>query len=163
MLYNKQVINGVTYDFGNSGKTNVSKTQVEMATKARAYASSTDYLILVDTKANKVGIFKGSKGNWSYSKYWSCTSGAASSPTVKGVFTIGSRGMSFGSGYTCWYWTQFSGNYLFHSVLYNQGSMSSIQDGRLGINASHGCVRLDIVNAKWIYDHIPRSTKVVVY
>ncbi|KAA8501054.1 L,D-transpeptidase family protein [Mediterraneibacter catenae] len=69
----------------------------------------------------------------------------------------------FGSGYTCWYYTQFYGNYLFHSVLYNPGSMSSIQDGRLGINASHGCVRLSLSNAKWIYDNIPSSTKVVVY
>lgn len=41
--------------------------------------------------------------------------------------------------------------------------MSVITDGRLGINASHGCVRLNINHAKWIYDHIPRGTKVVVY
>jgi lipoprotein-anchoring transpeptidase ErfK/SrfK len=92
-----------------------------------------------------------------------CTSGAASTPTKKGVFTVASRGLSFGSGYTCWYWTQFSGNYLFHSVLYNSGSKTSIQDGRLGINASHGCVRLALADAKWIYDNIPSGTKVVVY
>ena len=58
---------------------------------------------------------------------------------------------------------QFYGNYLFHSVLYEPGSMTDIQDGRLGINASAGCVRLSIGNAKWIYDNIPSSTKVVVY
>lgn len=77
--------------------------------------------------------------------------------------TVQGKGKSFGSGYTCWYYTQFYGNYLFHSVLYKQGSMSVIIDGRLGINASHGCVRLNINNAKWIYDNIPRGTKVVVY
>ena len=38
-----------------------------------------------------------------------------------------------------------------------------IKDGRLGINASHGCVRLALSNAKWIYDNIPRGTKVVIY
>ena len=40
---------------------------------------------------------------------------------------------------------------------------SKIIDGRLGINASHGCVRLSIENAKWIYDTIPSGTKVIVY
>ena len=74
-----------------------------------------------------------------------------------------SRGKAFGSGYTCWYWTQWSGNYLFHSVLYNPGSMTSVQDGRLGIAASHGCIRLSLANARWIYQNIPRGTKVVVW
>lgn len=57
----------------------------------------------------------------------------------------------------------YSGNYLFHSVLYNRGSMTHIQDGTLGKQVSHGCVRLDINNAKWLYDNIPNGTKVVIY
>lgn len=137
--------------------------QQAMLNKANGYSSSTNYLILVDCKKNKVAIFRGSKGNWNYVQYWPCTTGAPSSPTKKGIFKVGSRGTSFGSGYTCWYWTQFSGNYLFHSVLYNPGSKISIQDGRLGMNLSHGCVRLDIANARWIYNTIPSNTTVVVY
>lgn len=131
--------------------------------KANKYTSSTDWLILVDTAQNRTVIFKKASNSWMVHKYLTCTTGAWNSPTVKGVFTVGSRGLAFGSGYTCWYWTQFCGNYLFHSVLYNPGSMTSIQDGRLGINASHGCVRLDINDAKWIYDNIPWGTRVVVY
>ena len=57
----------------------------------------------------------------------------------------------------------YSGSYLFHSVLYNRGSMTQIQDGTLGKQVSHGCVRLDINNAKWLYDNIPNGTKVVIY
>lgn len=135
----------------------------KMLRKAQSFSSSTKWLILVDTTANKVGIYYGSKGNWTEKKYWSCTTGAASTPTVKGSFTVKSKGLAFGSGYTCWYYTQFYGNYLFHSVLYNPGSKTSIQDGRLGINASHGCVRLSLTNAKWIYDNIPSGTKVYIY
>ena len=135
----------------------------QMHLRALAYASNTRYLILVDTTANRVGIYSGSVGKWNEVKKWVCTTGAKSTPTVKGTFTVQGKGKSFGSGYTCWYYTQFYGNYLFHSVLYKQGSMSVITDGRLGINASHGCVRLNINNAKWIYDNIPRGTKVVVY
>lgn len=54
------------------------------------------------------------------------------------------------------------GNYLFHSVLYSKYN-GSLMDGRVGIPLSHGCVRLQIDNAKWIYDNIPRGTKVVIY
>ena len=134
-----------------------------MALKAQSYSSSTKWLVLVDTTQNRVGIYSGYKNNWTETKYWVCTTGARSTPTVKGTFTVKGKGMSFGKGYTCWYYTQFYGNYLFHSVLYYPGSKTAIKDGRLGINASHGCVRLSLYNAKWIYDNIPRGTKVVIY
>jgi lipoprotein-anchoring transpeptidase ErfK/SrfK len=41
--------------------------------------------------------------------------------------------------------------------------MTTITDGRLGIRASHGCIRLDINNAKYIYENIPQGTKVIIY
>ncbi|WP_346708054.1 L,D-transpeptidase family protein [Massilistercora timonensis] len=135
-----------------------------MLRKAQSYSSQTKWLILVDTKKNKVGIYYGRKGDWEEKRSWDCTTGKASTPTPKGIFTVKARGLSFGSStYTCWYYTQFYGDYLFHSVLYNKGSKSSIQDGRLGMNLSHGCVRLKLSNAKWIYDNIPSKTKVVIY
>ena len=134
----------------------------EMVWKAQGYYSSTNWLILVDNTNNKVGIFNGSRGNWNLVQFWTCTTGKASTPTVLGEYQVGSRGYSFGYGYTCYYWTQFYNNYLFHSVLYDENTFR-IQDGRLGQNLSHGCVRLDINNAKWIYNNIPSRTKVVSY
>ena len=160
MVYGTQVIDGRTYKFNAITGALITN---EMTMKAQIYNSNTNWLILVDTRQNRVGIYQGTYNNWNEIKYWTCTSGAASTPTVKGEFRVTGRGMSFGKGYTCWYYTQFYGNYLFHSVLYHQGSMTQIKDGRLGINASHGCVRLDINNAKWIYDNIPNGTKVVIY
>lgn len=139
---------------------NYYRTYIENANR---YSSLTPWLLLVDTVSNKTLVMSRGVGTWVVEKELICTTGAWNTPTVKGQFTVGLRGMSFGSGYTCWYWTQFYGNYLFHSVLYQPGSMSRIQDGRLGINASHGCVRLDLANAKWIYDNIPSRTKVVVF
>ena len=160
MVYGTQVIGGKTYRFNT--KTGALITS-DMAMKAQIYNSNTNWLILVDTHENRVGVYQGSYNNWNEVKYWACTSGAVSTPTVKGEFRVTGKGKSFGKGYTCWYYTQFYGNYLFHSVLYKQGSMTEIKDGRLGINASHGCVRLDINNAIWIYDNIPYGTKVVIY
>lgn len=133
--------------------------------RANKLSSSTKWLILVDTTLNYTAIFYGSKGNWELEKYWICTTGHPKQPTVKGTFRVGAKGLHFGEakGYTCWYYTQFFGNYLFHSILYDPYSKVSVQDGRLGINTSAGCVRLEIDNAKWLQDNIPRGTKVVVY
>ena len=122
----------------------------------------TPYLLMVNRDTHRVGIFQGSLGNWEYVYYWPCSDGAPSTPTVTGEFTVQGKGMYFDSGAArCYWYTQFYGNYLFHSVLYNKDG--SLMDGRLGMGLSHGCVRLQIDNAKWIYDNIPRGSKVVVY
>lgn len=153
-----------TQRFTFGATTYIPSNQKAMVWKAQNYYSGTNWLILADTTNNKVAVFSGSRGNWSIRKFWDCTSGAYSTPTVTGEFTVGSRGYSFGEehGYSCYYWTQFYGAYLFHSVKY-YANTRNIMDGRLGVNASAGCLRLQIENAKWIYDTIPRGTKVVVY
>lgn len=138
--------------------------QQAMALKAQNYHSATNWLILVDITQNRVGIFNGSLGNWRLENFWLCSSGAPNTPTRVGQFTVGNKGYSFGEnhGYSCYYWTQFYADYLFHSVKYYAGTRR-IMDGRLGMNISAGCVRMQIDQAKWIYDNIPRGTKVVVY
>ena len=148
---------GVTYDLGTSGGI-VDFT----AQKAQEYSSNTNYLIMVDRTAHKVYIFQGRQGNWTTLKSFACTDGTA---TPNGTFQIGIHNYHFGEekGYTCWYASQISGEILFHSVLYAKNSMSTIIDGRLGITASHGCIRLDINDAKYIYENIPSGTKVVIY
>ena len=133
--------------------------------KAQGYASNTGYAILVDCSQHLVSVYQGYQNHWTRIQRYSCGDGAASTPTKKGVFTVGIKEKYFGnSSYRCWYATQFSGNYLFHSVLYYPASTPSrILDGTLGRGVSHGCVRLALDNAKWIYDNIPRNTRVVVY
>jgi len=125
-------------------------------------SSTTNYLIWVDLKNFKVNIFEGSTNKWSLVHSYLCTIGKPSTPTPKGNFTIGIKGLYFGvnKGYKCWYYTQFKGNYLFHSIIYNLDG--SVRDGRLGMRLSDGCIRLAKVNAKWIYDNIPMGTKVVI-
>ena len=133
--------------------------------KAQDYSSSTNYLILVNRSLHKVAVYRRSEGLWSPIKKWYCGDGKSSTPTIEGSFTVGIKMLYFDSGSArCWYATQFCGNYLFHSVLYYQNSWpSSVMDGRVGVGVSHGCVRLQVDNAEWIYDNIPRGTKVIVY
>jgi lipoprotein-anchoring transpeptidase ErfK/SrfK len=135
-----------------------------MDRKAQGYSSATSYEILVNRSTHLVSIYKGYQGHWQRIHRYSCGDGKASTPTVEGVFSVINRKPSFGSSsYTCWYATRFYGGYLFHSVLYYPGSKTRIKDGRLGMGVSHGCVRLAINNAKWIYENIPNGTRVVVY
>lgn len=136
--------------------------QAEMNARAQGYWSNTPWLLMVNTTTCRVGVYRGSQGAWSQFAYWQCSPGAPSTPTVLGQYTVRGKGFSFGSGYTCYYYTQFYKDYLFHSVLYYQNTYR-IMDGRLGQNLSHGCVRMDINCAKWIYDNIPYGTKVVTY
>ena len=129
---------------------------------AQSYYSSTNWLMLTDTSGCRTAIYYGHHGAWRPVKEWICSPGAPATPTVTGEFTVTGKGYSFGNGFTCYYYTQFYGDYLYHSVLYYQNSFR-VMDGRLGMHLSHGCVRLDIDNAKWIYDNIPYGTKVIIW
>lgn len=149
------------YQLSSSGEM-ISDTQLLMFSKAQQYSSSSKYLILVNRDACKVAIYTGRKGMWKETKYWSCSPGKKSTPTIAGSFKVGAKGKYFDSGVArCHWYTQFKGDYLFHSVLYRRNG--TLYDGRLGMKLSHGCVRLDIKNAKWIYDVIPRGTTVFIY
>lgn len=137
-------------------------TQMERNANTWGLYSATNWLILVDVSSDQVGIFYWESTRWRLVRSCACAAGKPSTPTVTGQFVVGSKGYSFGHGYTCYYYTQFFGDYLFHSVLYYPNS-SVIKDGTIGRNVSHGCVRLNIQDAKWIYDNIPQRTKVYVY
>lgn len=134
-----------------------------MTIKAQGYSSPTNYLVMVDDTNCWVGIYTGYQGNWSRVQYFRCSTGNYNA-TPKGIFSIGGRGYSFsGDGHTCYWYTDYHlGLYAFHSVLYHAGTYN-IMDGRLGVHISAGCVRLDIKNAKWIYDNVPYATTVVIY
>lgn len=133
-----------------------------MDAKAQSYSSNTNWLILVDTSRCVTSIYTGSWNNWSLNRRYVCSTGKASTPTVIGEYQVYGKGYSFGHGYTCYYYTQFYGDYLFHSSPYYVNS-NRVMDPTMGVPSSAGCVRLEIKNAKWIYDNIPYGTKVVTY
>lgn len=136
--------------------------QQAMYNRAQWYSSNTEWLILTDTVGCRTGIFRGSRGNWKLWSFWQCAPGKNASPTVLGEFTVYGKGLSFGHGYTCWYYTQFYGDYLFHSQPCYTGTFN-VKDHTMGQRASAGCIRLTADHAKWIYDNIPYGTKVVNY
>jgi len=129
----------------------------------KKYGSSTNWFILVDDSKTKLMIYHWEGGEWMPYRMWSITTGAKSTPTPKGVFSTGYKQYTFGENYSCYYATLFcAGDYLFHSTVYQRGTFKDL-DPVLNGHRSHGCVRMAIDNAKWIYDYIPYGTRVYIY
>lgn len=64
------------------------------------------------------------------------------------------------------YWTSWKnhGEFLFHTIpIDKNGNYIMTEAAKLGQPASHGCFRLAINDAKWIYNNIPEGTKVVIH
>lgn len=139
-----------------------SVSELEEAINSLKATSDTNYYIKVDLSNQRVNIFTKSEEKWILDRSFICSSGKASTPTVKGNFIIQNKGPMFraGSNTICNYYTQFYGNYLFHTVLLDNNE--NIQDGRLGTPLSHGCIRLAIDDAKYIYTNIPYGTSVSI-
>ncbi|WP_205703183.1 L,D-transpeptidase [Caproiciproducens sp. NJN-50] len=99
-------------------------------------------------------------------KEFACSSGEEGSETPTGTFTVTDRGESFYNPAVkegAYYWTRFYKTYLFHSLPFDENEdMEPQEAAKLGTPASHGCIRLETENAKWIYDHIPKGTAVVI-
>lgn len=64
------------------------------------------------------------------------------------------------------YATRIWSSYLFHSVPYytqHKDDLEYDEYNKLGSLASLGCIRLETVDVKWIYDNCPIGTPVVIY
>ena len=143
-----------------------------MCKKAQDYYSSTNYLVLCNVTDHRLVLFKENEGRWISVLNSPISVGKASTPTPTGTFTVYNHWEYFDGDYKesrltyqCWWSTCFYGSYYFHSVLYdyNSGYPGRLRDGRMEVNVSHGCVRMPLENAKYLYDHSPIGTKVRVY
>ena len=135
----------------------------------QSHISDKKYYIKVNNEANVVTVFtKDNEGQYTVPvKSMICSTGTAT-PT-SGTYGIKLRwewlGL-FGNVYGH-YSTQIIGNILFHSVPYlekgNPASLEYWEYDKLGTSCSAGCVRLTVVDAKWIYDNIEQGTLVEFY
>lgn len=136
-----------------------------------AAGTKSPYAIRVNRALNTVTVYEQDE-NGDYTvpvKAMICSTARPGYVTPLGTYTLGSyrsewRLMLDGSygQYAC----GFYGNYLFHSVCYSSQSHDSLlyeEYNNLGGPASMGCVRLQVADAKWIYDNCPGGTQVTVY
>ena len=153
MVTGTRTIDGKSHIFNGSGKWLGTDA---MVSKAQGYSSGTSWLIMVDRGAHKVGVFHGSKGHWNRERTFACVTGAPGSPTITGVFrTTGGKRMNLSTDSRARWCTQISGGYFFHTIL--------ASNGELGHSLSHGCLRLAVPDAQWIYRNIGGGTTVVIY
>ncbi|MDT6981158.1 L,D-transpeptidase [Levilactobacillus zymae] len=121
----------------------------------------------VNTRRQRVYVRNGRRTL--YTMYCSTGTGANATPT--GTFYIqAERGKFFynpTSGEGARYWVSWKdhGVYLFHSVPTNkQGDYITKEAKQLGRTAaSHGCIRLSVADAQWVYRHVPYGMKVVIH
>lgn len=99
-----------------------------------------------------------------------CSSGTLQDETKPGTYVLNGANARWGYfpkwGSYAQYWTRIDKSNAFHSVLYRQPDVMTLAVGSytgLGKRASHGCIRLMVEDAKWIYDNIGKGTEVVVY
>ena len=120
------------------------------------YSSGTQWLIAVDRSTHRVGVFKGSANNWSLQYWWSCVTGAPSTPTITGYYrTTGGKRMSLSTDSRAKWCTQIWNGYFFHTILNS--------DAELGNSLSHGCLRMSYPSAQWIYSNVYAGTAVLIY
>jgi len=127
------------------------------------FRNSDDFRIEVDLSAQKVFIFY--EGN--PIREMICSGGTEEKPTPAGEFKTTRKGDYFWSdkyNVGAYYWVRFYNEYLFHSVPFDaEGQMIKEEFEKLGSPASHGCIRLGLEDARWVYDMLPTGIKVLVY
>ena len=140
--------------------TNISPTNINTLN----IESATPYLINVSLENQKTYIYTGKPDNWKLIRTCPCSTGINGEDTPSGSFTTKEKGdWFFSDKYEQGgkYWTQITGDILFHSVPFSKDK-TRVLDYTMNKPSSHGCIRLSIDDAKWIYTNIPKGSKVIV-
>lgn len=130
---------------------------------------SGEYIIYVNRDQNVVRVNRiAPSGKETPDKVFTCSCGRLGHATPKGTFKTSDKydWRLMVDGTYARYCVRFNGKILFHSVPYYTESDDNLeweQYNLLGQNASLGCVRLAVKDAKWIYDNCGKGTTVVVY
>lgn len=127
---------------------------------------NTRYYIKVNLNTQTVNIYeKDENGRYSIPvKVMLCSTGlyTPKSGTYK-ITTYKKDWLSLQGDVYGQYCTQIVGNILFHSVpyveKYNPASLEYWEYDKLGQEASLGCIRLNVENAKWIYENCDAGTR----
>lgn len=127
------------------------------------------YYIKVNYLANVVTVY-GLDENGAYTvpiKAMVCSTGTSTPKSGKYKAGARYRWLSLFGGVHGQYATQIVGNILFHSVpylkKYDPASLEYWEYDKLGTAASMGCIRLSVIDAKWIYENIANGTIVEFY
>ena len=125
------------------------------------------YKLIVDISEQRVYV-----GEWNGSTYkgpihkFTVATGKKDTPTPLGTYQAGGKTGNewyYFKDFGCWAKWAYNivGGILFHSNTVSSKGQKP-HNGGLGHRASHGCIRMRVEDAKWIYDHCPSGTTVVI-
>ncbi len=134
------------------------------------YPAADKYQIIVDIAHQVVMVYTKDANN-EYTvpvRYMLCSSGTGSR-TPLGTFKMGAYRVRFSrfanDGRYGQYWTQIRGAIYFHTFLYIKNDAATYEEQtytELGGKASHGCVRLTVPDARWMWYNIAYGTQCVI-
>ena len=135
--------------------------------KPKGYPAPDTYYIIVDIRHQVVMVYaKDENGEYTVPvRYMLCSTGLENSTPI-GVFKMGAYRVRFSKferdGRYGQYWTQIRKAIYFHTFLYSERDASTYIEQtylELGSKASHGCVRLTVPDARWMWYNIGYGTK----
>ena len=122
-----------------------------------AYPEPDTYKLIVDLAHQVVLVYKKDEsGEFTVPvRYMICSSGKKGNAV--GTFEMGEHRVRFGKfvndGVYGQYWSNIYGRIYFHTILYSKRSAGTYTSSykHLGKKASHGCIRLTVPDARWIF------------
>lgn len=147
----------------------IENTEEVMEEKEAETEEPFPYYLKINRQQNVVTVYeKDEAGEYTVPvKAILCSTGLHNA-TPKGTFKLSSKYIwrELYGGVYGQYASRITGGVLFHSVPYaskNKATLSVTKYNKLGQQASMGCVRLTVADAKWIYDNCPSGTYVEIY
>jgi len=160
----------IFFAFSNKGEKEVG------AENSSQYDSSytMPYYIKVNHEAQVVSIYTQDENGYHTVPYKAMICSTGTKTPKKGVYRLPekaekpSRARWIALEGSVWgqYGTRITEGILFHSVPYDKQTASSLRWSdydKLGEEASKGCIRLTVIDAKWIYENCMPGTKVEFY
>jgi Uncharacterized protein conserved in bacteria len=133
-----------------------------------ANADPNKYYVEVDLTNKIITVFEKGEKSKKYDqivKQFICTIGTDATPTPAGSFKFNDMRRRFGYfrkfDVYAQYWTNVVGGIYFHSILYTEpkeGMFTSTSFQALGGKASHGCIRMLVEDARWLYYNVPSGS-----
>lgn len=120
------------------------------------------YKLVVDLYHQVVIAYsKDRKGKYTVPvRYMVCTTGGPKTPTPVGTYRAKDarrRFSQFSTGEYAQYWMKVVGEIYIHSLLYSRKNANYYMPSSyrlLGSRGSHGCIRLLVPDARWVYYHM---------
>lgn len=136
---------------------------------ADAICKQLPYRVEVSLDDQRVYVYERTdSGDYELTHTFICSTGLGNS-TPRGIFLDGYpvNVWHHFSKYDCWarYSFEIEGNIMFHSVIYSSNDTSTLRESSLyglGNKASHGCIRLKVSDAKWLFEHCKRGTLAII-